>query len=129
MRQPNVPGKVASRTRRTLPASLARKKYRPAIDGLEDRRLLSTIQWTDRGSAVSDTDHFNATYGANANAARAIVDATIQAWSNVIANFNYAGGGNTYRLNVTAGDLGGGGRGVTSNITHDASGKPTSASI
>src|SRR5215470_13328035 len=89
----------------------------------------SIIVWDNRGSASTDSDNFTATYGANATAARAIVDRAINDWEHIIVNFNYAGGGNTYHLTINAADLGDGGRGVTTGISFDASGKPTSATI
>ena len=42
----------------------------------------------------------NAVFGAQANAARAVIDADIAAWQNVIANFNYADGSNTFKLTL-----------------------------
>ena len=58
-------------------------------------------------------------------------------WGAVIQNFNYANVGtpgnapaaNTYTLNITAGDLGDGTRGQTSNVVADKAGKPFSADI
>ena len=101
------------------------------VECLEDRRLLSIILWTNRGvNGGADTDNFAATYGAaTAPVARAIVDRAIDDWEAVIADFNYAGGGNTYNLIVNAADLGGGGRGLTNTFTVDAAGKPTGSTI
>ncbi|MFT3883695.1 MAG: hypothetical protein QM703_29210 [Gemmatales bacterium] len=99
----------------------------------------STITWTNRGvNNGADSDNFTATYGAaNAALARAIVDRAIQDWQNVITSFNYQafGGVNqpvaadTYTLNISASNLGGGGRGVTNNVKADAQGRLYSASI
>ena len=102
------------------------------IEGLEDRALLSTIIWMNRGNAASDQDNFNAVYQADANKARNIVDAAIAAWEGVIANFNYSDGSNTYSLNISASSslkLDFNELGHTTNINVDHSGKPTSASI
>ena len=98
---------------------------------LERRTLLSTILWSNRGGPGSDTDAFQATYGslATAQSARAIVDRALQDWQDVIVDFNYGGGGNTYTLSISASDLGGGGRGVTTGLAVDGDGKPTSATI
>jgi len=107
-----------------------RRRKGPLIEQLEQRVLLSTIIWTNRGvNGGPDTDNFAATYGANAEVARAIVDRAIDDWETVIENFNYAGGGNTFTLNISATDLGGGSRGATSGIGVDPDGKPTSANI
>lgn len=100
-----------------------------ATETLEDRTVPAIILWTNRGTDASDTDNFTATYGVNSNIARAIVDKAIDDWEEVIVDFNYAGGGNTYSLFIDAGDLGGGGRGVTTNLNTDADGKPTDADI
>lgn len=102
---------------------------RPSVDVLEDRMVLSTIVWTNRGTPSSDTDGFTAAFGANATLARAIVDRAINDWEEVIIDFNYAGGGNSYSLNISASDLGPGSRGSTGGIGIDAQGKPTSATI
>src|SRR5215470_17743822 len=109
------------------------------FEQLEERCVLSAIAWTNRGvNGGSDSDNFQATYGAtNAPIARAIVDRAIQDWQKVIVNFNYqAFGGvnqpvaaNTFTLNVSASNLGGGGRGVTSGVRADAQGRTYTASI
>ncbi len=101
------------------------------VESLETRSLLAIILWTDRGdNGGADTDNFVANYGAaNAPIARAIVDRAIDDWEAVIVNFNYAGGGNTYSLEIDAGNLGGGGRGVANNINYNAAGKPINADI
>jgi hypothetical protein len=98
-----------------------RARRRTPIEPLERRVLLSTINWSNRGT----TDNF-AIYGNNANLARTIVDRAIDDWERVIVNFNYAGGGNTYNLQVFAGAITG--RGVTQNVTNNQ-GKPNGARI
>lgn len=98
----------------------------PTIESLERRQLLSTINWTNKGSAGSDTDGFNANYAANATVARAIVQRAVDDWARAIVNFNYSGGGNTFNVDIRAAPIGG--RGLTQNITHNA-GKPNSADI
>jgi hypothetical protein len=60
--------------------------------------------------AGTDNDNFFARYGANAAAARTIVNTTITAWQDVIQNFNYRNVGmagwapvaNTYSVNIQA---------------------------
>src|SRR5687768_4061038 len=95
------------------PAGASRgAKKRPAVLTLEahEERAVPAILWTNQGSAGSDTDGFNAVYGANAAAARAIVSQAITDWDSVIVNFNYANVGtagnaptaDTYRLTVNA---------------------------
>ena len=54
---------------------------------LEERRLLSTINWVNRGDA---TDQFDEVFGANDDAARAVVDAALDAWEQLIVDFNQA---------------------------------------
>jgi hypothetical protein len=115
------------RARKPRPIKL---RARPRIDVLEDRSLLSTILWTNRGNAFSDSDGFNGVFGANATAARAVVDAAIQAWQNVIVNFNFAGGGNTFKLTVSVNpsEIGNGAL-AWSGLENDGNGKPTAGKI
>lgn len=92
------------------------------IEVLEDRTLLSSIDWINRGAPGSDTDNFASFYGANAQLARTLVDRAIDDWEAVIEDFNYQGpfGGagqpvapNTFQLTVTADSMGPGERGAT----------------
>src|SRR5262245_13795733 len=53
---------------------------RRGIEALEDRRLL-TISWSNHGAPGSDTDSFQAVYGALAATARADVDQAIAYWN------------------------------------------------
>jgi hypothetical protein len=57
------------------------------LEQLEDRALLSTINWVNRGMA---SDNFDSTFGANAAAARAVVDAALDDWEQVIPDFQQA---------------------------------------
>jgi hypothetical protein len=100
---------------------------RCGCEPLEKRVLLSTINWTNKGTAMVDSDNFNATYGGNSTVARAIVQRAIDDWERVIVDFNYAGGGNTFSVEIDAAPISG--RGVTFNLTADAAGKMTSADI
>src|SRR5690242_15593046 len=114
-----------------------RRQAHLVIENLEDRQLLSTIVWMNRGSATSDTDSFNARFGNNAAQARAIVDQAINAWEAVIDNFNYANVGtagnaavaNTFSLSLSADSFDQGLRGVTFINRVDAQGKPFEATI
>src|ERR1700736_1837181 len=76
------------------------QSWRPLLECLEDRTLPSTILWTNRGDANTDSDHFNAVFGNRAAAARTVVDAAVGAWQDVIQNFNFADGTNTFSLNI-----------------------------
>lgn len=99
-----------------------------AVEPLETRRLLSTINWTNKGTGAGagDTDSFNAIYGGNATIARNIVQRAIDDWERVIVNFNYSNGTNTYNVTVNAAPISG--RGGTGSLTQ-LNGKPTSAVI
>src|SRR5687768_1044155 len=95
----------------------------PSVEALEQRVLLAQIVWENRGD-----DNFEAMYGAaNAVLARQAVDRAIWEWQRVIVNFNYAGGGNRFNLDVRAEPLTG--RGLTRETPYDAQRKPTSADI
>jgi len=104
----------------------SQRKRRPAlaVEQLEDRWVPSTISWVNRGTS----DYFDTTFGSNASAARTIVDRAITDWQNVVQNFNYQGGGNTFSLTVDSMNLGSS-RGSTWNISTDVQGKPTAAVI
>jgi Ca2+-binding RTX toxin-like protein len=118
------------RTRRLPTKRPTRTRARPHLEGLEDRTVPSTIVWNNRGTALFDSDNFGAVFGARADQARAVVDAAIQAWQDVIANFNYADGTNTFRLDVTlsVGDHTIGGSAFFAS-QYDANGKPMRGSI
>src|SRR5947208_1899387 len=97
-----------------------------ALEPLEERTLLSTILWTNRGGPVaqggsgSDSDNFQAIYGASASAARAVVDQAINYWENVIVDFGNITTINgpvhldAFLLDISATDLGDNLRGETS---------------
>ena len=51
---------------------------------MEPRRLLSTINWVNRGDGG---DNFDTVFGANDDAARAVVDAALDAWERLITDF------------------------------------------
>jgi hypothetical protein len=73
------------------------------MEPLEDRRMLSTINWTNRNTFTGTNDNFfddafdAYTPGATTarNAAIAVVDAAIQSWERVIQDFNYTNPGTT----------------------------------
>ena len=62
-----------------------RSSTRPAAETLEERALLSTINWSNRGD-----DGFE-TFGANAEMARRVVDSAIRGWERVIVDANIGG--------------------------------------
>src|SRR6266849_6205359 len=105
------------------PRRLAHLKRRLLLECLEDRTMLSVIQWTNRGN-----DGFDAVFGANANLARDDAAAALMAWQNVISNFNYADGTNTFRISMSMDNQNGLG-GFASRGTIDAQGKPHSGGI
>src|SRR5688572_24136826 len=62
------------------------------LEPLEDRTLLSTILWENRGvTSGIDNDGFNTVFGANAELARRVVDAALSDWQEAITSFNHSG--------------------------------------
>src|SRR5712692_128851 len=89
-------------------------RRRLVLEYLEERTVLSVIQWTNRGN-----DGFDAVFGANAGLARDAAAAALLAWQNVITNFNYADGTNTFRISMSMSSQSGIG-GSASSPTIDA---------
>src|SRR5215831_16432864 len=87
---------LSTRASRTRNRSIA-ESVRYACEPLEQRTLLSTINWANMGSANNDSDHFNLIFGARAANARADVLAAFANWSRVITDFK--NGTNT--INIT----------------------------
>jgi Ca2+-binding RTX toxin-like protein len=115
-----------------------RRRQTLRLEGLEDRRLLSTIEWLNRGQPGLDLDDFVAVYGSVAAAehARQLVDQAILAWQNVITNFNFqlaSGDTNKFRLEISAFSFFDNGPGSTKAQTNiiekDDAGKPRGARI
>ncbi|MBC8108158.1 MAG: hypothetical protein H7Z14_16350, partial [Anaerolineae bacterium] len=91
---------------------------------------LSTIAWTNRGTGpgAGDTDGFNAEFGVFAAQARFAVDRAIVDWEEVITNFNYNNGGNTYLLTLGTANLPG--TLIADGVATDwRGGKPTAGTI
>src|SRR5262249_7599876 len=101
---------------------------RPELEGLEDRTLLSSIVWDNRGvTSGPNNDRFNDVFGGNANLARNVVDAVLLDWQNIITNFNYSNGTNTLHVKITMG-----GPGFGANASYGSgqlNGKPTYGEI
>jgi Ca2+-binding RTX toxin-like protein len=107
---------------------------RLGCEPLEERRLLSTINWVNRGDG---TDSFDTVFGANDDAARAVVDAALDAWERVIVDFNQdidptPGVINPNTLNITLsmspGNTGFGG-GAGAPASYDFNGHPLARAI
>jgi hypothetical protein len=99
------------------------------LDPLEERVVLSTINWVNEGQA---SDNFAAVFGSRASLARGVVDAAILSWEQVVTNFNQPGGGNTINVTISMGGAGtgwGGGTNVTSFNGSFLQGWPTAANI
>ncbi len=86
------------------------------------------IVWVNRGSATSDTDGFNAKFGAAAATARAVVDAVIVAYERMIVSFNYASAGQTYNLTVNMNAVNSG-FGASAGLNSLLGNKPKSGTI
>jgi hypothetical protein len=84
------------------------------------------IVWVNRGNGSSDTDGFNAVFGAGANTARAVVDAVITAYERMIGSFNYADNSANYDVTLS---MGGAGIGASAGINTALGGKPKSGTI
>src|SRR5262249_45147738 len=114
------------RKRRSNSVSVrSRRRLRFALERLEDRLVPSTILWTNRGSATSDSDGFNNVFGTSAETARGVVAAALRAWQDVIESFNYSDVklNDTYRMTVKM-QPGGTGLGASASPTKDVGGKP-----
>jgi hypothetical protein len=72
----------------TRSTSRRRNPYHARLEALEDRRLLSTIDWINYGTAGIPAD-FVRVFGHQAPLAVSIVKHAIADWERVIVNFNY----------------------------------------
>jgi hypothetical protein len=107
------------------PRQVPRRK-RLSVELLEAREV-PAILWVNRGN-----DGFDAVYGANAAAARAVVDQAIDDWEAAIPSFNYDSPllNNTLQVAISAMPLGAGERGAASiDFYEGTSRKPTNATI
>jgi len=99
------------------------------LEPLESRLLLSadaTIVWVNRGDA---SDNFNDVFGANAAAARAVIDAAIDSWNSVITDFHYADGSNQFDLTLSMAGSGTGTGASAGFATNIIDGKPQAGTI
>ncbi len=124
-----------SKSRRLKRVSRKCCDHNPSLgfEPLEKREMLSSIVWTNRGGAGNDSDLFGAAFGAQAAAARLVVDAAIDNWERIIPNFNtVAANGvpaNTINVSFTMEELFGQTLGSAIVQTVDNSGRPRQGSI
>jgi hypothetical protein len=106
------------------------QRIRFQCERLEDRTVPSTFVWTNRGNSILDSDGFNAVFAGNAATARAVVDAALSSWQNIISNFNFANGSNTFTLTISTNPsaLDNGATAWTGVLT-DGHGRPTGGTI
>ena len=111
----------------------ALKRRNLRIEALEDRKLLSTISWVNRGNPDLDADRFGALFHEQAEEMRSIVDDAIDSWEATITSFGYRDRtDDTFQLTLRAADLtyaNGQALGVTHSIDVDADSTPIRATI
>lgn len=121
---------LVSRVRSFLAGVTAKPQREPrlAVEELTDRINPSTILWANQFT----NSNFDAVYGANAAAARGVVNQAIADWQNAIPNFNYHSPSlnNTFVVNITAASLDEGLLGETNPPTPELSSlKPIATNI
>ncbi len=109
------------------------------FEPLEDRRMLSTIVWTNRNTFSGASDNrFDDVFGALQSQAIAVIDADIAYWQRVIDDFNYDGDNNpatsntyslTISMNAAAQGSGAGSVGANATVTGSTGGKPSTANV
>jgi hypothetical protein len=106
-------------------------RVRPQLEPLEDRTVLSTILWANRGvTSGPNDDRFNEVFGSRAEQARNDVAAALRAWQDLISDFHYADGSNTLTVNVSMDTSPGFGAAATfGGPWTDGEGKPTQGKI
>src|SRR5687767_9152827 len=83
----------------------------------------ASIVWINRGQS---SDGFTATFGANAEAARNVIDAVIDSFERMIGSFNYSDGSSNFNLTV---NMGGNGNGASASLGQVLAGKPKTGTI
>jgi hypothetical protein len=101
------------------PATFRRSPTRLHLELLEDRTVLSTINWVNE---YDPANNFDSTFGSRAALARRVVEAAIDSWAHVITNFHTT----TNTLSVTI-NMGPGGNNTI--VTDSENGIPTAATI
>src|SRR5690348_8690679 len=96
-------------------------------EDLENRTLLSSIVWQNKGSDTSDTDSFNAIFGSDADIARADVQQALNDWSAMIRSFNFSIGPDQLPIFISAD--GTSGFGANASFGDEYQGKPIQGSI
>ena len=86
----------------------------------------ANIVWSNRGAA---SDRFAVTFGTSAGAARAVVDAVIAYWEDVITDWNRADATTTLQVNITMDTGGGAGASGAPDSSAPADGKPRTGGI
>ncbi|TWU28476.1 beta strand repeat-containing protein [Bythopirellula polymerisocia] len=99
-----------------------------AFESLEDRRMLSGIEWTNRGVPGNDSDGFAGVFGNNADIARNTAQGAIDLWRQVITNLNQSGGVNQLDVTINMNTVGTG-FGGQGQVTSVLGGKPRAGTI
>ncbi len=104
---------------------------RLAVETLEARDVPSALTWSNRGqtSADPDPDRFADVFGANAPAARKVVDSVLATWSKVLVTLNQPGGGNAMAFKVQMDAIGTKGFTSSASTTMWNGGYPTEGLI
>ena len=97
------------------------------VMSLEDRILPSNLVWANRGQT---SDRFTEVFGANAEAARRVTDAVLNAWSTVLDQLNFPdrAAPNRYELTVSM-KADGVGHGGSGGGGYGGDGFPTNGSV
>jgi hypothetical protein len=113
---------------------LAPETIDPATGISPPHRVLdpADIVWVNRANTTTggagDTDNFGAVFGTVAPAARAVVDAVIVRYEQMIGSFDYPSAGQHYSLTLSVGAAGSG-FGASASLATSLGGKPFSGSI
>ena len=92
--------KLTSLTRKGRSRPFSNTHGQLAMEQLEGRVMLSTIAWTNRGTAINDSDGFGSVFGANAEAARITARGALDLWERVITDFKQSDGANRIDVSI-----------------------------